>query len=133
MDPIRFALLAMGAGVAFGVAVITATVLGVDLVKPAAASATPALGAPLFLLFFGTMAGLVFAGVVTWRLLSPVLSIYRRGGLSVVSGLATVLPMWLCAVVNQLAGRSGLAALGGLALLVSLLLARGARRAATVP
>jgi hypothetical protein len=87
----------------------------------------------LFLLFFGTMAGLVFAGVVTWRLLSPVLSIYRRGGLSVVSGLATVLPMLLCIPVHQLAGRSGLAALGGLALLVSLLLARGARRAATVP
>jgi hypothetical protein len=130
VDPIRLALLAMGAGIACGVAVISGTTLGVDLLKPAGASATPDLGAPLFLLFFGTLAGLVLAGVVAWRLLSPILSIYRRGGLSVVSALATVLPMWLCVAVNQAAGRAGLAALGLGALLLALLLARGARRTA---
>jgi hypothetical protein len=133
MDPIRLALLAMGSAVAFGLAVVSATVIGVDWLRPAAPSAAPALGAPLYLLFFGTLAGVLLSGIVAWRLLSPILSTYRRGGLSVVSGLATVLAMLLCIPVHQLAGRRGLAALGGLALLVSLLLARGARRAATVP
>jgi len=130
MDPIRLAPFAMGAGVAFGLAVISATTFGVDLLKSAAPSAPPAAGSPLFLLFFGTLAGLVLAGVVAWRLLAPVPSIYRRGGLSVVSALATVLPMWLCVAVNQAGGRAGLGALGAAALLLSLLLARGARRAA---
>ena len=130
MDPIRLALLAMGAGVAFGVAVISATTFGVDALKSTATSAAPATGAPLFLLFFGTLAGLVLAGAVAWRLLSPVRSTYRRGGLSVVSGLATVLPMWLCVLVNQAVGRTGLVGLGVAALALSLLLARGARRAA---
>jgi hypothetical protein len=130
VDPIRFAVLAMGSGVAFGVAVISVVALVVDALKTAAPSpaGAPALGLPLFVVFFGTIAGLVLAGVVTWRLLSPVVSIYRRGGLSVVSGLATVMPMWLCPLVNQLAGRAGLAALGVVALGVSALLARGARR-----
>jgi hypothetical protein len=131
MDPVRLALLAMGSAVAFGLAVVSATVFGVDLLRPAAPST--ALGAPLYLLFFGTLAGVLLSGIVAWRLLSPILSTYRRGGLSVVSGLTTVLAMLLCIPVHQLAGRRGLAALGGLALLVSLFLARGARRAATVP
>ncbi len=122
----------MAAGVAFGVAVISATTLGVDLLKSAGPPATQAAGPPLFLLFFGTLAGLVLAGVVAWRLLSPILSVYRRGGLSVVSALVTVIPMWLCVVVNQAGGRAGLACLGVGALLVSLLLGYAARRAAPI-
>src|SRR5215216_6462759 len=117
-------MLAMGSGVAFGVAVVSATVLGVGLLRGDAPSPTPQLGAPLYLLFFGTMAGLVLAGVVAWRLLDPILSVYRRGGLSIVSGLATVLPMLICIPVNELAGRAGLAGFGTLAALVSLVLAR---------
>ena len=46
------------------------------------------------------------------------------------SAFATVVAMLLCIPVHQLAGRPGLIGLGGVALLVSLLLARGARRAA---
>ena len=74
----------------------------------------------------------VHAGVVAWRVLDPILSIYRRGGLSVVSGLATVLAMLLCIPVHQLAGRAGLGALGVGALLLSLLLARLVRAAEAV-
>lgn len=133
MDPIRLAALAMGSAVAFGLAVVSATVLGVDLLKPAAPSDTPDLGGPLYLLFFGTLAALLLAGVVAWRLLSPILSTYRRGGLSVVSGLATVLAMLLCIPVHQLGGRAGLIALGAVALLGSFALARGARRSAIAP
>jgi hypothetical protein len=131
MDPIRLAVLAMGSAVAFGLAVVSATVLAVDLLRPASPSDAPQLGAPLYLLFFGTLAGLLLAGMVAWRLLSPILSTYRRGGLSVVSGLSTVLAMLLCIPVHQLAGRRGLIALGALALVVSFVLARGARRLGT--
>ena len=127
MGPIRLVMVAMGSGVAFGLAIVSATVLGVDLLRPESPSPTPEVGAPLYLLFFGTMAGVVLAGVVAWRLLDPILSIYRRGGLSFVSALATVLPMLLCIPVHQVAGRAGLAGLGGLAALGSLLLARLAR------
>jgi hypothetical protein len=133
MGPIRLAALAMGSAVAFGLAVVSATVLGVDLLRPATPSDAPSLGAPLYLLFFGTLAGLLLAGVLAWRLLSPILSTYRRGGLSVVSALATVMAMLLCIPAHQLAGRRGLVALGLTALLVSFVLARGARRAVTVP
>ncbi len=122
----------MGSAVMFGLAVVSATVLGVDLLRAAAPSDGPQLGAPLYLLFFGTLAGLLLAGVVAWRLLSPILSTYRRGGLSVVSGLATTLAMLLCIPVHQLAGRGGLVGLGAVALLVSFVLARSAHHAAVV-
>ena len=131
MGPIRLVMLAMGSGVAFGLAIVSATVLGVDLLRSESPSA-PQLGAPLYLLFFGTMAGVVLAGLVAWRVLDPILSVYRRGGLSVVSGLATVVAMLLCIPVHQLAGRAGLGALGVGALLLSAVLARLVRAAETV-
>jgi len=117
----------MGSGMAFGLAVVSLTVLGVDLVRPA----TPpglASGPAFYLLLFGTIGGLILAGVVTWRLLAPILSTYRRGGISVVTAFATVLPMLLCMVANQLAGRIGLVALAGIALLAALALGARARR-----
>jgi hypothetical protein len=130
VGPFRFVPLAMGSAVAFGLAIVSVTVLGVDLLRADAPTDAPALGAPLYLLFFGTLAGLLVAGIIAWRLLSPILSAYRRGGLSLVSGLGTVLAMLLCIPAHQLAGRTGLIVLGGAALVASLLLARGARRAA---
>ncbi len=66
---------------------------------------------------------------MAWRLLAPVLSTYRRGGISLVTALATVLPMLLCMVANQLAGRAGLVALALAALLLAVVLAGWARRA----
>jgi hypothetical protein len=125
-------MLAMGSAVAFGLAIVSATVLGVDLLRSESHSPAPQLGAPLYLLFFGTMAGVVLAGVVAWRVLDPILSTYRRGGLSVVSGLATVVAMLLCIPVHQLGGRVGLGALGVGALLLSALLGRLVRAAETV-
>jgi hypothetical protein len=132
MGPIRLVVLAMGSAVAFGLAVVSATVLGVNLLRTDTSSPAPQLGAPLYLVFFGTMAGLVLAGVVAWRLLNPILSVYRRGGLSIVSSVATVPAMLICIPVNQLAGSAGLGALGVVALLLSLLLARLVRAAEAV-
>jgi hypothetical protein len=129
VDPIRLALLAMGSGMAFGLAVVSVVVLGVDLLRPATPGSTLAAGPAFYLLVLGTLGGLILAGMVAWRLLAPVPSTYRRGGLSLVTGFATVLPMLLCMAANQLAGRTGLAALSAAALLAALLLGHQARRA----
>jgi hypothetical protein len=131
--PVRLAVSAMGSAVAFGLAVVSATVLGVDFLRPATPGANPEMGPPLYLLFFGTIAGLLLAGVVAWRLLSPILSIYRRGGLSVVSAFATILAMLLCIPAHQLAGSAGLAVLAAAALLLAVVLGRWSRRLAMVP
>ena len=128
MDPIRLALLAMGSGMAFGLVVVSLTVLGVDLVRPATPSPGIVSGPAFYLLLFGTLGGLILAGVVAWRLLAPILSTYRRGGISLVTAFATVLPMLLCMAANQLAGRIGLGALTAVALVVALVLGARARR-----
>jgi hypothetical protein len=132
VDPIRLALLAMGSAIAFGLALVSATVIGVDLLRAGAPPQPASGGAPLYLLFFGTLAGLCAAGAVAWRLLSPILSTYRRGGLSLASAFATVVVMLLCIPVHQIAGRAGLIGLGITALLVASLLGRRARRTALV-
>ena len=113
----------------FGLSIVSLTVLGVDVVRPSATAPTITAGPAFYLLVFGTVGGLVLAGVVAWWLLSPAVPIYRRGGLSVVTAFATVLPMLLCMVANQLAGRAGLAGLGGLALALAIGLGTQARRA----
>ena len=130
MDPIRLAVLAMGSGMAFGLAGVTLTVLGVDLVRPAAPPPSPTAGPAFYLLAFGTIGGLILAGAVAWRLMAPIPSTYRRGGLSLVTGFATVLPMLLCMLANQLAGRVGLVTLAVAALAVAALLAARARHEA---
>jgi hypothetical protein len=131
VTPIRLVLLAMGSGMGFGLAVVSLVVLGVDLLRPAAPSPSVAAGPAFYLLVLGTLAGLILAGLVTWRLLAPVLSTYHRGGLSVVAAFATVLPILLCMAANQLAGRTGLGVLAAIALLLALLLGSRARRAGT--
>jgi hypothetical protein len=119
----------MGSGMAFGLAAVSVTVLGVDYLRPEAPSSNVASGPAFYLLMFGTVFGLVLAGAVAWRLLAPVPSTYRRGGLSLVTAMATILPMLLCMAANQLGGRAGLVGLALLALLVAALLAGRARRA----
>jgi hypothetical protein len=111
---------------------VTATALAVDAMRPAPGGALD-LGAPFHLLLWGTFAGIALAGVVAWRLLSPLGSAYRRGGLALVSAFATVVVMLVCIPVNQTLGRPGLAALIGLSLVVSALLARRARAAGSAP
>jgi len=129
VDPVRLVLLAMGSGMAFGVAAVSLTVLGVDYLRPVMPPSDPASGPAFYLLVLGTLFGLTLAGAVAWRLLAPVASTYRRGGLSLVTAMATVLPMLLCMAANQLAGRAGLVGLALAALLLAAVLAGGARRA----
>jgi len=118
----------MGSGMAFGLSIVSLTVLGVDVVRPSTPGPTMAAGPAFYLLVFGTLGGLVLAGVVAWGLLPPIISTYRRGGISIVTAFATVLPMLLCMVANQLAGRAGLVGLAVLALALAIGLGTQARR-----
>jgi hypothetical protein len=65
--------------------------------------------------------------LVSWRLLAPLGSGYRRGALSIVCSFATVLLMLLCIPVHQLLGRAGLLGLLALSGLAAALLAHRAR------
>jgi hypothetical protein len=125
-DPLRLAFSALAAGVVLGLVVITATVIGVDALRPTVAVSDP--GARFYLLVGGTLGGIALAGFVTWLLLAPISSSYRRGGLAVVSGFATVPLMLVCRAVHQVGGRSGLLAMLAFLAVVGLLLTRRTRR-----
>jgi hypothetical protein len=114
---------ALGSAVAAGLTVITATVLVVDTLRPAG---DPTWDLRFYILLGGTLAGVVLAGVIGWTLLGAISSTYRRGGLAMVCGFATVLLMLVCIPINQVLGRTGLVALLGLCGVSWFLLARRA-------
>jgi hypothetical protein len=120
---------AVGASaVSIGLAVITATVLGVDALR----SGPPAgLNPTLYLLLGGTLGGILAAAGMAWWLLGPIESTYRRGGLAMVCGFATVLLMLICIPVHQLLGRGGLLGLLATCTVAAALLARHARHVGT--
>jgi hypothetical protein len=132
VDPLGLVGGAVGSAVASGLAVVAATTLAVDALRPARGG-SPDLGAPFQLLLWGTLAGITLAAVVAWRLLSPFGSAYRRGGLSLVSAFSTVIAMLVCIPVNQALGRAGLAGLAALSLVLSGFLAKRARAAGASP
>lgn len=121
-----FLATALACAVAVGLVVVTATVLLVDALRGGTHSETLTLR--LYLLFGGTVSGVLIAALAAWRLLDPISSPYRRGGLAMVSGFATVLLMLVCIPINQLLGRVGLLILLGLSGITAALLARRARR-----
>jgi hypothetical protein len=123
------AAVAAGA-VSLGLVVITATVLGVDALRSGqAASLNPAL----YQLYVATQGGILAAAGMAWWLLGPIESTYRRGGLAMVCGFATVLLMLICIPVHQFLGRSGLFTLMVMSTVAAALLARHARRLGTNP
>ncbi|HEX7338271.1 MAG TPA: hypothetical protein VF252_13780 [Gemmatimonadales bacterium] len=109
------------ASVAAGLMVITATVLVVDTLRP---GAEPGSDPRFYILMGGTLGGVVLAAVTAWTLLGAISSTYRRGGLAMVCGFATVVLMLICIPVNQLLGHTGLLTLLGLSGLCFALLAR---------
>ena len=125
---VGFLATALLGAVAAGLVVVTITVLIVDALRTPGPpeSLTPRL----YLLFGGTLAGILIAALAAWQLLEPISSTYRRGGLAVVAGFATVLLMLICIPVNQLLGRTGLALLVAVSALSALVLRRRARRLA---
>ena len=124
--PIGFLAAAVSSAVSIGLLVITATVLWVDALRTN--SGPHDLDLSFYLLVGGTLLGILLAAYVAWRLLSPIGSAYRRGGLSIVCSFATVLLMLICIPVNQLFGRIGLFVLLGFCGVLATVLARRARR-----
>jgi hypothetical protein len=128
VDPIGLAAASAGAGMAAGLAIISASVATVGLVRSAAGDPGPGLSLALVLLLAGTLGGLLLAGITTWHLMASVDSAYRRGGLALVSSFATVILMLVTMPLNQLAGPAGLLGLAALAAVLGLVLTRRARR-----
>lgn len=122
---IGFVALVETCAVLTGLAIISATVIGVDAIRD---RQPPTLTPALYLLFGGTLAGIVGAAGTAWWLLGPIISTYRRGGLALVSGFATVLLMLICIPIHQLLGRTGLITLMFICLITAVLLGRQARR-----
>jgi hypothetical protein len=96
--------------VSSGLTIITATVIVADFLREQYGSANIELR--FYWIMAGTLAGLVSAAAVSWHLLDPLPSTYRRGGLAIVSAFATVLLMLLCTPVFEIFGRTGLLAFG---------------------
>ena len=125
-DRVGLAFLAMAISVSIGIGFVTVALWVVStLLADMPASDTPVIdGAPFYILVGGTMLGVGVAGLITWTLLAPVRSTYRRGGLSLVSSFTTAAGMLVAMPVNQLAGRTGLVGLIVLSGMVALLLSR---------
>jgi hypothetical protein len=130
VDPVSLAATALSAGLSAGLAVVGVTVAALAAVRPPPGSAEPARSAGLYLLAAGTLGGLVLAGVVAWRLLAPIDSTYRRGGLALVSAFATVLVMQIYPPLDAAFGTPALLGTAALAGATALLLSRRARRMA---
>ena len=130
MDPVSLVAAAVGAGLSAGLALVGASVAGMAALGPPAGTTEPSLGAPLYLLLLGTVGGLVLAGVVTWWLLRPLQSTYRRGGLALVCAFATVLIMQVYRPLDAAFGVPALVMAAAAAGALALLLARRALRMA---
>jgi hypothetical protein len=130
MDPVSQVAAALGAGLSAGLALVGATVAATAALRPPAGTTEPALGAPLYILLFGTLGGLLLAGVVAWRLLRPLQSTYRRGGLAMVSAFATVVLMQIYRPLDAAFGVPALLCGAALAAGLACVLARRARRMA---
>jgi hypothetical protein len=121
-----FLAAALACAVSSGLTVITATVLVADALRSRYGSANMELR--LYWIAGGTLAGVLLAGGVGWRLLEPITSTYRRGGLAMVSAFATVVLMLTCTRIFELFGRTGLLTFLVTCATASALLAYQARR-----
>ena len=128
---IGFLAAALAGAIAIGLVVVTTTVLLVDLLKSGAHPENLTLR--LYLLFGGTVGGILAAAGAAWHLLQPIPSLYRRGGLAIVSGFATVLLMLVCIPIHQVFGQAGLLMTMALSGIAAALLATRSRRLARNP
>jgi hypothetical protein len=127
LGPFAFVATSMVCAVSLGLLIITATVLGVDALRSQSGASN--VDRSFYLLVGGTLGGIFLAGYASWRLLDLIPSTYRRGGLSLVCGFATVVLMLICIPVHQLLGRTGLYLLLGVCGVVAALLGRRATSA----
>ena len=131
-DQLGLAAQAMLFGVLFGTAVIAAVSWGVRTLqagRPVPATPDPASGVALLILA-GELGGAFAGGAAAWLLMAPIDSIYRRGGLTMVTAFATLVVSLIGIPVDIWLGRSGLLALSGFCALGCLWLSRRLRRRA---
>jgi hypothetical protein len=123
---VAFVTSVMASAVSLGLLLITATVLAVDALRVRESGGD--IDAAFYILVGGTLAGVFLAASAAWRLLAPLESVYRRGGLSIVSAFATILLMLICIPVDQHFGSTGLLVLLGVSAVAALGLHRRAKR-----
>jgi hypothetical protein len=119
-------LVVFACAVSAGLTLITGTVLLADALRSSDASSN--LDLRLYLLFGGTLSGILLAAFAAWRMLGSIASTYRRGGLAMVCAFATVVVMLICVPINQYFGRTGLIVLLGSCGVIAILLGRQAAR-----
>lgn len=87
-------------------------------------------GPPGLVLVTATFGVPLAAAAAAFALMAPIGSYYRRGGLAMVAGFATIVVALVTMPIDQRYGRPGLLALAALCALCCLFLALRARRAA---
>jgi len=127
-DPVSLVFRALPCGLAVGVgcqAMVTWTVRTLQLGVPP--SPTVSLSSPpAVVLLAGTLGGILVAGLVCWRMLSPIANPWRQGMLSVIAGLGSFTISLVTRPIDQSFGRPGLLMLAGICGLIALLLVRRA-------
>ncbi len=125
---------AVPAAILAGAGLIGLALLGVRRLVAAAPppAATPEAVDPFgpagVALLAGTLLGCALAAGLTWRLLAPVGSYYRRGGLAMVAAFATLVAALPTMPLYQALGAAGLWGFAVLALVPAALLGRAALR-----
>lgn len=121
--------------VLFGTGVIAVTLWGVRALQSSGPPTPPGqFGAPGILLILASVGGPAGAAFAAYSLMSPIKSYYRRGGLAIVAGFATVALTLISAVpIDHFFGPTALLGLGGVCAVACLGLAwrssRASRRA----
>ncbi|MBK6778189.1 MAG: hypothetical protein IPI92_06510 [Gemmatimonadetes bacterium] len=120
-DHVGLAFRAIAAGTLAGVAFVAAMMWTYRALQ-ASGTAPPAPTAhdPIVnLVLFGWLGGAAAGALAAWVVMRPLASAYRRGGLAMVAGFASLLVSFVTAPVDSLFGRPGLLVLaattGGLA------------------
>lgn len=120
-DHVGLAFRAIAAGTLAGVAFVAAMMWAYRALQASgAAPPAPTAQDPIVnLVLFGWLGGAAAGALAAWLVMRPIASAYRRGGLAMVAGFATLLVSFVTAPVDSLFGRGGLLGLtavaGGLA------------------
>lgn len=116
-DHVGLAIRAIGAGTLAGVAVVSAMMWLVRTLQfRGVAPLAPTPADPVAnLVLFGWLGGALAGALAGWLVMRPIASAYRRGGLAMVAGFATLLVSFVTAPVDSFFGRPGLLGLVGVA------------------
>ena len=128
LRPVSLALSALATGVMAGASMIAVALWLVRRLQegaPPTDATAPDVSSPeAAVLLLGTLAGMLAGGAITWRLLAPVESTWRQGGLGIVAGFSALVLSLAAMPVDRMAGRLGLLLLAaGFATLAALGLA----------